>query len=151
MKPFLLLLLSLASPLMAESRFQQPAITDVKPATACVIDEVHPDSETFYVRIGNYGKTTPIVPQAWDASTFTGLKTPPGLLSRCGEQSGIFPSSASPFSSKTSRNYDIIIHDHDFHAFTQLSRCSVSHDKVDSSVFGKVGLGGRSQGVGGLV
>jgi hypothetical protein len=44
-----------------------------------VIGEVHPRSEHFYVRLGNYGKTTPIVPQAWDASSFTGLKTPPGF------------------------------------------------------------------------
>jgi hypothetical protein len=46
---------------------------------ARVIGEVHPHSELFYVRLGNYGKTTPIVPQAWDASNFTGLKTPPGF------------------------------------------------------------------------
>ncbi len=79
MKPFLLILLSLASPLMAESLFDQPAITDAKAAKACVIGEVHPDSDRFYVRIGNYGKTTPIVSQAWDAGAFTGLKVPAGF------------------------------------------------------------------------
>ena len=63
----------------SEAIFHQPSITDTKAATACVIGEVHPDSETFYVRIGNYGKTTHIVPQAWDASVFTGLKVPTGF------------------------------------------------------------------------
>jgi hypothetical protein len=46
---------------------------------AHVIGELHPQSERFYVCLGNYGKTTPIVSQAWDASTFTGFKTPPGF------------------------------------------------------------------------
>jgi hypothetical protein len=78
MNPFLLILLSLTTPLMAESLFHQPAISDTRAATACVIGEVHPDSERFYVRIGNYGKTTPIVPQTWDASAFTGLQVPTG-------------------------------------------------------------------------
>jgi hypothetical protein len=61
-----------------ETIFRQPDIT-AKDVNACVIGEVHPHSELFYVRLGNYGKTTPIVPQAWDASNFTGLKTPPGF------------------------------------------------------------------------
>ena len=63
----------------SESIFHQSAISDTKAATACVIGEVHPNSETFYVRLGNYGKTTPIVPQTWDASGFTGLKVPAGF------------------------------------------------------------------------
>jgi hypothetical protein len=62
-----------------ETFFHQPAISDAKAAAACVIGEVHPESETFYVRIGNYGKTTLIVSQAWDASAFTGLKVPAGF------------------------------------------------------------------------
>lgn len=61
------------------SLFNQPPISDPKTVAACVIGEVHPDSETFYVRLGNYGKTTPIVPQTWDASGFTGLKVPVGF------------------------------------------------------------------------
>jgi hypothetical protein len=64
------------------SIFRQPDLNDAKAAKAaeaCVIGEVHPQSEHFYVRLGNYGKTTPIVPQAWDASSFTGLKTPLGF------------------------------------------------------------------------
>jgi hypothetical protein len=44
-----------------------------------VIGEVHPGSDRFYVRLGNYGKTTPIVSQAWDAGAFTGLKVPAGF------------------------------------------------------------------------
>jgi hypothetical protein len=63
----------------SEAIFNQPAINDAKAAAACVIGEVHPDSETFYVRLGNYGKTTPIVSQAWDAGAFTGLKVPAGF------------------------------------------------------------------------
>ena len=78
MNPFLLILTSLASPLMAESLFHQPEVTDTKAAEASVIGEVHPGSERFYVRLGNYGKTTPIVPQIWDASAFTGLQVPTG-------------------------------------------------------------------------
>jgi hypothetical protein len=66
-------------PRESEAIFHQPAISDTKTATACVIGEVHPDSETFYVRMGNYGKTTPIVSQAWDAGAFTGLKVPAGF------------------------------------------------------------------------
>lgn len=31
------------------------------------------------MRIGNYGKTTPIVSQAWDAGAFTGLRAPAGF------------------------------------------------------------------------
>lgn len=31
------------------------------------------------MRLGNYGKTTPLVPQTWDASAFTGLKVPAGF------------------------------------------------------------------------
>jgi hypothetical protein len=58
------------------SIFRHPEITDIKTAVACVIGEVHPSSERFYVRLGNYGKTTPIVSQAWDGGTFTGLKVP---------------------------------------------------------------------------
>jgi hypothetical protein len=63
----------------SEAIFHQPAISDTKTAAACVIGEVHPDSETFYVRLGNYGKTTPMVSQAWDAGAFTGLKVPVGF------------------------------------------------------------------------
>jgi hypothetical protein len=59
--------------------FRQPELTDAKAAAACVIGEVHPESDRFYVRIGNYGKTTPIVSQAWDAGAFTGLKVPVGF------------------------------------------------------------------------
>lgn len=62
----------------SEAILNQPAISDTKAATACVIGEVHPDSDRFYVRIGNYGKTTSIASQLWDASTFTGLKVPNG-------------------------------------------------------------------------
>jgi hypothetical protein len=76
----LIVFLSKTKPqLDSEAIFHQPAISDTKAATACVIGEVHPDSETFYVRIGNYGKTTPIVSQAWDAGAFTGLKVPVGF------------------------------------------------------------------------
>ena len=35
------------------SVFRHSEITDTKAATACVIGEVHPGSETFYVRMGN--------------------------------------------------------------------------------------------------
>ena len=77
MNPFLLVLLSLASPLMADTLFRQPDLT-AKDVDACVIGEVHPQSERFYVRIGNYGKTTPLVPQTWDAGRFTGLQVPAG-------------------------------------------------------------------------
>jgi hypothetical protein len=59
--------------------FRQSEVTDAKAAAAGVIGEVHPDSDRFYVRIGNYGKTTPIVSQAWDAGAFTGLKAPAGF------------------------------------------------------------------------
>ena len=59
--------------------FRQPELNDTKAAEACVIGEVHPSSDTFYVRIGNYGKTTPIVLQTWDAGAFTGLKAPAGF------------------------------------------------------------------------
>jgi hypothetical protein len=59
--------------------FRQPELTDAKAAAAFVIGEVHPDSDRFYVRIGNYGKTKPIVSQAWDAGAFTGLKVPVGF------------------------------------------------------------------------
>ena len=61
-----------------ETFFHQPDIT-AKDVDACVIGEVHPDSEKFYVRMGNYGKTTPIVSQAWDAGAFTGLQVPAGF------------------------------------------------------------------------
>jgi hypothetical protein len=44
-----------------------------------VIGEVHPGNETFYVRLGNYGKTTPLVPQTWEAGRFTGLSVPAGF------------------------------------------------------------------------
>lgn len=76
MNPLLLILLSLASPLMAETLFRQPELTDAKAAAASVIGEVHPGSERFYVRLGNYGKTTPLVLQSWDAGRFTGLQVP---------------------------------------------------------------------------
>jgi hypothetical protein len=79
MNPFLLILTSLASPLMAESLFHQPEVTDTKAAEAIVIGEVHPSSERFYVRLGNYGKTTPLVLQTWDAGRFTGLHMPAGF------------------------------------------------------------------------
>jgi hypothetical protein len=62
-----------------EASFQQPTINDTKAAAACVIGEVHPDSDRFYVRIGNYGTTTPIVSQTWDAGAFTGLTVPAGF------------------------------------------------------------------------
>jgi hypothetical protein len=61
-----------------ETVFRQPDIT-AKEVDACVIGELHPQSERFYVRLGNYGKTTPIISQAWAASAFTGLKTQPGF------------------------------------------------------------------------
>jgi len=57
--------------------FLQPDI-GVKDVDACLIGEVHPQSERFYVRLGNYGKTTPLVPQVWDAGRFTGLQVPAG-------------------------------------------------------------------------
>jgi len=79
MEPFLLILLSLASPGMAESLFRQPEVTDTKAAAAIVIGEVHPQSERFYVRLGNYGKTTPLVLPTWDAGRFTGLHVPAGF------------------------------------------------------------------------
>lgn len=63
----------------SEAIFSQPAISDTKAATTCVIGEVHPASDRFYVRVGNYGKTTSIVSQAWDAGAFTGLKVPTGF------------------------------------------------------------------------
>jgi hypothetical protein len=63
----------------SEAIFHQPAISDTKAAAACVIGEVNPGSEMFYVRLGNYGKTTPIVSQAWDAGAFTGLKVIAGF------------------------------------------------------------------------
>jgi hypothetical protein len=43
-----------------------------------VIGEVHPESERFQVRLGNYGKDTLMKPQAWDAGRFTGLRWAPG-------------------------------------------------------------------------
>jgi hypothetical protein len=85
LKQLIEFLLSIKPPRDGEVLFQQPAIIDTKAAAACVIGEVHPQSEHFYVRLGNYGKATPIVPQAWDASGFTGLKVPPGF------QFGILP------------------------------------------------------------
>jgi len=57
--------------------FRQPDIT-VRDVDACVIGGVQPQSERFYVRLGNYGKATPLVPQAWDAGRFTGLQVPEG-------------------------------------------------------------------------
>jgi len=57
--------------------FRQPDITETD-IDACVIGGVQPQSERFYVRLGNYGKTTPLVPQAWDAGQFTGLQVPAG-------------------------------------------------------------------------
>ncbi len=60
-----------------ETIFQQPEIT-AKDVETCVIGELHPQSERFYVRLGNYGKTTPLVPQEWDAGRFTGLQVPAG-------------------------------------------------------------------------
>ena len=63
----------------SEAIFNQPTTTSTHAATTCVIGEVHPESDRFYVRIGNYGKTTPIVSQAWDAGAFTGLNVPTGL------------------------------------------------------------------------
>ena len=57
--------------------FRQPDIT-ARDVDACVIGEVQPQSERFYVRLGNYGKATPLVPQAWDAGRFTGLQVPDG-------------------------------------------------------------------------
>ncbi len=57
--------------------FRQPDIT-AKDVDACVIGGVQPQSERFYVRLGNYGQATPLVPQAWDAGRFTGLQVPDG-------------------------------------------------------------------------
>ena len=57
--------------------FRQPDIA-ARDVDACVIGGVQPQSERFYVRLGNYGKTTPLVPQAWDARQFTGLEVPAG-------------------------------------------------------------------------
>jgi len=68
-----------APPSGSEAIFNQPTTTSAHAATTCVIGEVHPESDRFYVRIGNYGKTTPIVSQAWDAGAFTGLKVPAGF------------------------------------------------------------------------
>lgn len=59
--------------------FRQPEINDAKASDACVIGEVLPGSERFHVRLGNYGKTTPLVLQTWDANGFTGLKVPQGF------------------------------------------------------------------------
>lgn len=60
-----------------ETLVRQPELPPQDVATA-VIGEVHPASERFYVRLGNCGKTTPIVPQSWDAGRFTGLRAPAG-------------------------------------------------------------------------
>ena len=60
-----------------ETLFHQTDFT-AKDVDACVIGEVHPLSERFYVRLGNYGKTTPLAPQTWDAGRFTGLQVPAG-------------------------------------------------------------------------
>ena len=79
LKQLIAFLSTTTPPRESEAIFHQPAISDTKAATACVIGEVHPGSETFYVRLGNYGKTTPIVSQAWDAGAFTGLKVPAGF------------------------------------------------------------------------
>ena len=57
--------------------FRQPDIT-AKDVDARVIGEVQPQSERFYVRLGNYGKATPLVPQEWDAGRLTGLQVPDG-------------------------------------------------------------------------
>jgi len=57
--------------------FRQPDIT-ARDVDACVISGVQPQSERFYVRLGNYGKATQLVPQAWDAGRFTGLQVPAG-------------------------------------------------------------------------
>lgn len=60
--------------------FHQPEITDAETAESHVIGEVRrPVSDTFFVRMGNYGRTTPIETQSWDANAFTGLKVPAGF------------------------------------------------------------------------
>lgn len=60
-----------------EALFHQPDLA-AKDVDASIIGEVHPQSEHFYVRLGNYGKTTPLVPHIWDAGRFTGLQVPAG-------------------------------------------------------------------------
>lgn len=60
-----------------EAIFRQPDLT-AKDVDACVIGEVHPHSERFYVRLGNYGETTPLLLQSWDAARFTSLQVPAG-------------------------------------------------------------------------
>ncbi|MEN3940603.1 hypothetical protein WJU23_04855 [Prosthecobacter sp. SYSU 5D2] len=62
-----------------ETIFRQPELNDAQAAQASVIGEVHPQSERFYVRLGNYGKTTPLVPQTWNAGLYTGLQVPAGF------------------------------------------------------------------------
>ncbi len=62
-----------------QTLFRQPEINETISADTYVIGEVHPQSERFYVRLGNYGKKTPLVPQAWDAGQFTGLHVPMGF------------------------------------------------------------------------
>lgn len=76
---FALLLPALQAERAAEPIFLPPGINDVKAAEACVIGELHPQSERFYVRLGNYGKSTPLVAQTWDASRHTGLQVPAGF------------------------------------------------------------------------
>lgn len=58
--------------------FRQPEVTDTKSVEACVIAEVHPQSERFYVRLGNFGKGVPLVPQVRDVRVWTGLHVPAG-------------------------------------------------------------------------
>jgi hypothetical protein len=62
-----------------ETIFRQPDLIDTATAGSSIIGEVHPGSEKFYVRLGNYGKTTPLVGQTWDAGRFTGLSAPAGF------------------------------------------------------------------------
>jgi hypothetical protein len=74
-------------PRAIETIFRQPEIHDANGVESCVIGETHPESGRFYVRLGNYGKTTPMVAQSWDAGRHTGLQSPAGF------QRGPLPSS----------------------------------------------------------
>jgi len=57
--------------------FRQPEIS-LQEVDSCVIGAVEPQSERFLVRLGNYGPSTPLVQQAWDAGKFTRLQVPAG-------------------------------------------------------------------------
>jgi len=61
---------------VVKSIFLQPEIKTSKEVDASVIGEVQPASERFYVRLGNYGKATPMARQAWNAGRYTGFQLP---------------------------------------------------------------------------